>query len=89
MFFREQRVLLVCFANFLVFKSDINFIKFLLFVDPRARLRRVSTLRQAFRTDEGVDVGSAAGEFYVGWIREHEFLRYSVDVTSDGKPCCI
>ncbi|CAM9774374.1 unnamed protein product, partial [Laminaria digitata] len=37
----------------------------------------------AFRLDEGVDVGSEAAEFYVGWIVGDEYLRYTVDVTVD------
>ena len=35
--------------------------------------------------DEGVDVGSAAGELYVGWVIGGEYLRYTVDVTIDGE----
>lgn len=41
---------------------------------------------QAFRTDESVDVGSIDdGGFFVGWVKEGEFLHYTVDVLEDGK----
>ncbi|CAN0563013.1 unnamed protein product, partial [Laminaria digitata] len=37
-----------------------------------------------FRPDEGVDIDPLGTGYNVGWIRAGEFLRYSVDVTTDG-----
>ncbi|CAN0068237.1 unnamed protein product, partial [Laminaria digitata] len=37
-----------------------------------------------FRTDESVDVGSTDDGYFVGWIESGEYLRYTVDVSTDG-----
>lgn len=40
---------------------------------------------QAIRTDEDVDIKvSEDGGYYVGWTRDDEYLRYTVDVKTAG-----
>lgn len=40
-------------------------------------------VRNAFRTDEGVDIHAHDGGLDVGWNRQGEYLRYTIDVTED------
>lgn len=42
-------------------------------------------LHQAFRTDEAVDISEISnGRYNIGWARDGEYLRYTVDVSEQG-----
>ena len=47
-----------------------------------------SLVTQVFRLDEDVDIRSTTSGFYVGWTAGGEYLRYTVDVQTDGKRGC-
>lgn len=38
-----------------------------------------------FRGSDGVDIGSSSNQFFVGYVEEGEWLKYSVNVTKPGK----
>ena len=43
-------------------------------------------MRQAFRTEEGVDVKALGSSgYYIGWTNADEYLRYTVDVQETGE----
>lgn len=45
-----------------------------------------SKIVQAVRKTEDVDIGDdEAGGYYVGWTSADEYLRYTIEVTEDGK----
>lgn len=47
--------------------------------------RRLTRARQVFRPNEDVDISGDHGDYHVAWIREGEFLRYTVNVEEAGE----